>query len=133
MAQPADCRSRRSGVVTARIRLQHAIAMNDALKKILLAGVGAAVLTKEKIDDSLAGYVKQGRLSAADARQVAQRLARDGRREFLAAAADAGGKIKQVVARADRQTQARMDQLLDRIAQLEGRKKTKPARGKTRR
>lgn len=106
--------------------------MNDALKKILLAGVGAAVLTKEKIDDSLAGYVKQGRLSAADARQVAQRLARDGRREFLAAAADAGGKIKQVVARADRQTQARIDQLLARVEKLEGTRKAKPGRAKRR-
>jgi polyhydroxyalkanoate synthesis regulator phasin len=99
--------------------------MNDALKKILLTGVGAAVLTKEKIDDSLAGYVKQGRLSAADARKVARQLARDGRREFLAAAADASLRFKQVVARADRETQARMDRLLTRIGQLEGKK---PAR-----
>jgi polyhydroxyalkanoate synthesis regulator phasin len=106
--------------------------MIDALKKTLLAGVGAAVLTKEKIDASLADYVKQGRLSAADARAVAHRLARDGRREFLAAATEAGGKFKQVVARADRQTQTRIDQLLARIEKLEGKGKTKPTRAKKR-
>jgi polyhydroxyalkanoate synthesis regulator phasin len=104
--------------------------MFDTIKKTLLTGVGAAVLTKEKIDESLADFVQQGRISAADARVLANRLARDGRREFLAAATEAGGKIKQVVARADRETQARLDTLLERIARLEqqAKKTAKPRR-----
>lgn len=108
------------------------VTMFDTIKKALLAGVGAAVLTKEKLDDSLQDFVRQGRISAADARVLAHRLARDGRREFLAATTEAGGKIKQVIAQADQKTQARIDQLLARVEKLEGTKKAKPARAKRR-
>ena len=49
--------------------------MIDLIKKTLLAGVGAAIVTKEKAEHALQDYVKQGKVSAADARAMAERIA----------------------------------------------------------
>jgi len=104
--------------------------MIEMLKKTLLAGVGAAVLTKEKIEDALDDFVAQGRISAKDARALADRIARRGRKEFVSASSRTGVRLKEIIAKADRQSQTRIDQLLARIEKLE--KQAKPATRKRR-
>lgn len=104
--------------------------MIETLKKTLLAGVGAAVLTKEKIQESLDDFVAQGRISAKDARAMADRIARRGRKEFVSASGRTGARLKELIAKADRQSQTRIDQLLARIEKLE--KQAKPATRKRR-
>ena len=51
--------------------------MMNTFKRALLAGVGAAVITKEKAEASLRDFVAQGRVNAADARALARQLARE--------------------------------------------------------
>ena len=58
------------------------MAMLETIKKTLLAGVGAAVITKEKVQDALEDYVREGKLKADDARIIADKIAERGRREF---------------------------------------------------
>lgn len=50
-------------------------AMIETIKKTLLAGVGAAVITKEKVQDALEDYVRQGKLKAEDAKIIAEKIA----------------------------------------------------------
>ena len=93
--------------------------MFDAIKKTLLAGVGAAIITKEKAEDAFSDFVKQGKVSAADARAMAHRLARQGRSEFKSVSRDLEAKVKDLGVVSDRAARARIAELEARIAALE--------------
>jgi polyhydroxyalkanoate synthesis regulator phasin len=93
--------------------------MIDAIKKTLLAGVGAAVITKEKAEAVLQDLVRQGKVSADDARGLAEKIADQGRREFEDASNRLGGKIDEMFSRFSRSTQARIDALEFRVHLLE--------------
>jgi polyhydroxyalkanoate synthesis regulator phasin len=56
--------------------------MIDLIRKTVLAGVGAAVLTKEKVEESLNDLVEKGRISADEAKATAEKIAAEGKREF---------------------------------------------------
>jgi polyhydroxyalkanoate synthesis regulator phasin len=99
--------------------------MIDTFKKTLLAGLGAAVITKEKVQDSLEDYVKRGRISAAEAREMAGKVAEEGRREFDKASAALGGKARDLLASFDSKCIERIEHLEARVSALEG----KPSRG----
>ena len=64
--------------------------MFDLIKKTFLAGVGATVVTKERVESSLKDLVERGKLSAEDANKVATQIVDDGKREFE----DARGKFE---------------------------------------
>ena len=93
--------------------------MIDTLKKTLLAGVGAAVITKDKVEAALEDFVAKGKVSAADARKMAEKIARDGREEFDQMSDQLGTKIKDVLARMDSKTQERLAALEARVETLE--------------
>jgi polyhydroxyalkanoate synthesis regulator phasin len=93
--------------------------MIDVIKKTLLAGVGAAVVTKEKIEAALEPLVQQGKVSATEAKATAEKLAADGRREFESMSAEVNEKLKDFFARQDRTTQDRIAALEARVAALE--------------
>lgn len=59
-----------------------AAVMIDLIRKTILAGVGAAVLTKEKVEESLNDLVEKGRISADEAKATAEKIAEEGKREF---------------------------------------------------
>jgi len=99
--------------------------MIDTFKKTLLAGLGAAVITKEKVQGSLEDYVKRGRLSAAEAREMAEKVAEEGRREFDKASAALGGKARDLLASLDSKCIERIENLEARVSALEG----KPSKG----
>lgn len=100
--------------------------MINALKKTLLVGVGAAVVTKEKAEAALAEFVQSGKVNAADARAMARRLAHQGRREFNAVRTDVETRVKQLASSSEAATRARIAALEARIAELEGRKPRAP-------
>jgi len=93
--------------------------MIDLLKKTLLAGVGAAVITKDKIEETLDGYVRQGKLNAQDARIMADKIAEQGRKEFDELAGDLGAVINEKLSRAKNDHEARIAGLEERIRVLE--------------
>ena len=93
--------------------------MIDAIKKTLLAGVGAAVITKEKAEAALNDLVKQGKISTADARIIAEKIAEQGRREFEDLSGRLNDKIRDVLSHSDQRMQARLDALEDRVRKLE--------------
>lgn len=102
--------------------------MIDVIKKTLLAGVGAAVVTKEKIEDSLEELVRKGKLSAADAKIVAEKIAEQGRREFEAATDGLSARLKDLFARTEDDTRVRLAALEERVRILETRLAEPPTR-----
>lgn len=100
--------------------------MIDTIKKTLLAGVGAAVITKEKVEAALGDLVKQGKVSAAEARTVAEKMAADGRAEYEALSRQLGDKLRDLLARDTARLEARLADLEQRLAALEARAAGRP-------
>ncbi|MEY4489317.1 MAG: hypothetical protein RIQ79_1825 [Verrucomicrobiota bacterium] len=101
--------------------------MIDTIKKTLLAGVGAAVITKEKVQDALDDYVRQGKIKADDARIIAEKIAERGRREFEEMSAQASAKVQEILHRQDAAVAARLTALEARVAVLEAAANPPPA------
>lgn len=93
--------------------------MIETVKKALLAGVGAAVVSKEKIEKSLDELVSQGKVSAADARTLAERIAQDGKREFENVSESISTKVKEAMSHSQAETLARLAALEERVRVLE--------------
>lgn len=93
--------------------------MIDLIKKTLLAGVGAVVVTNEKVEAALDEFVKQGKVSTAEARAMAAKIAADGKREFEAASGQLNDKLRDLFARHDRAIQERIAALEARVTKLE--------------
>jgi polyhydroxyalkanoate synthesis regulator phasin len=94
--------------------------MIDTFKKTLLAGLGAAVVTSEKVQAGLEDFVKQGKISAADAREMAEKIAAEGKREYEEVSAKLGDKVREFMAYADGKHLPRIEALEARVDALEG-------------
>lgn len=100
--------------------------MIETIKKTLLAGLGAAVVTKEKVQAGLEDFVKQGKITAADARTMAEKIAEEGRREFEDASAKLGDTVRELLAHSDGKYLARIEALEGRVDALEGKQAKAP-------
>ncbi|RRJ98061.1 hypothetical protein Ga0100231_006565 [Opitutaceae bacterium TAV4] len=105
--------------------------MIDLIKKTLLAGVGAAVVTKEKVEDTLHDFVRQGKVSAGDARIMAEKIAEQGRREFEDVSEKLTARFKELTARESSVLKDRVATLEQRIAALEARLNNESAPAET--
>lgn len=93
----------------------------DVIRKTLLAGIGAAVITKDKVEAALNEFVDQGKVSSQEARDMADKIADQGRREFENVSNELNRLIQERFAREDRRAQERIDALEARVAALEQR------------
>jgi polyhydroxyalkanoate synthesis regulator phasin len=93
--------------------------MIDIIKKTLLAGVGAAMITKDKVESALSDFVNQGKVSSVEARTMAERIAGEGRREFESFSQELSEKLRETFAGIDQRAQQRLDALEARVAALE--------------
>lgn len=105
--------------------------MIETIKKTLLAGVGAAVITKEKVQDALEDYVRQGKIKADDAKIIAEKIAERGKREFEELSQQASAKAAELFQKNDSAVTARLAALEARVAALEAAAST-PAPAPTR-
>jgi polyhydroxyalkanoate synthesis regulator phasin len=102
--------------------------MIDLIKKTLLAGVGAAVVTKEKAEAALEDFVRQGKVTASDAKIMAEKIAEQGRKEFEEVSQTLTAKIKQALDRSDAATVKRIEELEQRVLVLESKLNAPPTR-----
>ena len=93
--------------------------MIDVIKKTLLAGVGAAVITKDKVEAALGEFVQQGKVTTAEARAMADKIAEQGRREFESLSTELNEKLRDTFSSSQRKLQERVDALEARVAALE--------------
>jgi polyhydroxyalkanoate synthesis regulator phasin len=93
--------------------------MIESIKKVMLAGVGAAVITAEKVEDVLSEWVKKGKVSADDAKAMASRIAEQGRTEFESTSKDVQKAVKELLEKAGVGQKDRVDALEKRLLALE--------------
>jgi polyhydroxyalkanoate synthesis regulator phasin len=99
--------------------------MIDLIKKTVLAGIGATVTTKEKIEGLLDEYVEKGKLSATEAKSLATRIAEDGKQEFESAKNEFGHVLNDLLKKANVVTHDQLTKLEKRVAKLEGQHEAK--------
>jgi polyhydroxyalkanoate synthesis regulator phasin len=93
--------------------------MIDLIKKTVLAGIGATVTTKEKIDGLLNEYVEKGKLSAHEAKSLADRIVEDGKQEFEQAKSDFSHLFNDFLKKANLVTRDEYAKLEKRLHALE--------------
>jgi len=95
--------------------------MIDFVKKGMLAGVGLAVVTKEKVIDSLDELVEAGRLSKVDAMAAANKIVDEASQTSQGAKQEASHFFNDLLKRANLVTRDQYDALERRVVELEGR------------
>lgn len=103
--------------------------MIDLIKRTLLAGVGATIVTKEKIEEAMQDYIRQGKVSAGDARIMAEKIAEQGRKEFEIMSGELAAKIKELTEKADLTHKKRIESLETRVRKLEEALAARPGSG----
>lgn len=95
--------------------------MIEAIKKSLLAGVGAAIITKEKAEVLLKDLVEKGKVSAGEASDLATKIADEGRKEFETSSKELTDRVKGLIDKADYARRTEVKALEERVRQLEER------------
>jgi polyhydroxyalkanoate synthesis regulator phasin len=101
--------------------------MFETIKKSLLASLGAAVVTKEKVEEATRRWVEDGKISREEAERLAQELVESGRHQWD----DMQAKITETVRkgldtldigskREFQDLKTRVENLEERISLLEG-------------
>lgn len=93
--------------------------MIDLIKKTMLAGVGAAVVTKEKVEVLLNEYVEKGKISAQDAKHLSERIVADGKQEFEQAKHDLSSRFQELLEKSKLATRDELTALEKRLAALD--------------
>lgn len=95
--------------------------MIDFVKKGMLAGVGLAVVTKEKVIDSLDELVEAGRLSKVDAMAAADKIVDEASKTSQGAKQEASHFLNDLLKKAKLVTRDEYAALERRVVELEGR------------
>lgn len=93
--------------------------MLDIIKKGMLAGIGAAIITKESAEKVLSELVEKGRISTAEAKETAEKLAEQGRKEYENATEALQETFDKMLRRAHVATQSELAELAARVERLE--------------
>jgi polyhydroxyalkanoate synthesis regulator phasin len=93
--------------------------MIDVIKRTMLAGVGAAVITKEKAEAAFAEWVKKGKISADEAKAMAGKLADDGKAEYERTSTEVKHTVRELLDKAGVGQKDRIDALEKRLLALE--------------
>ena len=96
--------------------------MLDLIKKTILTGVGAAVVTSEKVQGAFADLVAQGKVTAAEAQSMAEKIAADGKREFESASDEASRQVHHVLNKSAEATQQKLAEIEARLKAMEARR-----------
>lgn len=93
--------------------------MIDFIKKGMLAGVGAAVVTKEGAEKALSELVEKGKISTSEARETASKIVEDGRAEYEKVRTEMEKWFEDMLHKGKFATQSDIAALEARIAKLE--------------
>ena len=95
--------------------------MIDLVKKTMLASVGLAVVTKDKVLESLDELVEKGKLTQEEAAQMSDKIVEEGKAETEKAKVEASKLFNDMLHRANVVTKDQYDALAQRVTELEGR------------
>ncbi len=94
--------------------------MIDAIKKTLLTGLGATVVTVERVEKSLEELINRGKISANEAKDVANKIVADGKKEWEESRENLSASFETMLKKANLVTQSELAALEKRVAELEG-------------
>ena len=95
--------------------------MLDEIKKGLLSGLGAVFLTKEKIERITRSLVEEAKMSKEDAQNLKEDLYKTGEKEWAEMEEFFSGIIKKIMQSLNLGSRKEMDELKNRIEELEKR------------
>jgi polyhydroxyalkanoate synthesis regulator phasin len=93
--------------------------MLETFKRTLYAGIGATVISAEKLNTVLNELVEKGKLSSKEAQELAGKIADEGRKEFEADSDRVGKVVDEWMKKANFARQKDVEALQDRVAKLE--------------
>ncbi|MEN8829886.1 MAG: hypothetical protein ABF322_06185 [Lentimonas sp.] len=97
------------------------VTMIELVKKTMLAGVGLAVVTKDKVLESLDELVEKGKLTKEEASAMSDKIVEEGKNETEKAKVEASKLFTDILHRANVVTKDQYDALAARVTELEGR------------
>jgi polyhydroxyalkanoate synthesis regulator phasin len=93
--------------------------MIDALKKTIYAGLGATVVTAEKIESALQELVEKGKLSADEAKDTARKISEESKKEFEEAQSSLNKMFEELLEKSPVAWKKDLDALKERLEALE--------------
>lgn len=93
--------------------------MIDVFKKTFLAGLGATVVTAEKVESILDDLVARGKISADEARDVAAKIAAEGKQEYSEVRTSIGNLFDEMLGKANVATKTDLAAVEARLAAIE--------------
>ena len=93
--------------------------MLDAIKKTLLAGIGASVVTAEMLEKSLNELVEKGKISTDDAKEMAGKIIDDSKLEYEDARQSVEGWFEEMIEKAGLVKKSKLDSMGKRMDELE--------------
>ena len=93
--------------------------MLDTLKKTFYAGIGATVISAEKLNSVIGELVEKGKISANEAKDLASKIADEGRKEFETDTDRFGKLIDDWMKKAHFARQKDVEDLQERVKKLE--------------
>lgn len=93
--------------------------MIDFVKKTILAGVGATVVTADRVEAILQDLVKQGKITAEESQEAARKIVDEGRKEFDNAEKELNQKFDDLLHRSPVVFRKDFENLEKRVAALE--------------
>lgn len=93
--------------------------MIDLFKKGILAGIGATVVTKETLENTLNELVKKGKLSTDEARETADKIISRGKEEYEKVRADLNGLFEELLRKGNLVLRNDFEALQARVEALE--------------
>lgn len=86
---------------------------------MVLASIGLAAITAEKVEKVLDELVKQGKISTEEARKVASKIVEEGRKDFEEAKDDLSARYQEALKKASLVTREQFNELESRVSALE--------------
>ncbi len=93
--------------------------MFELIKKGVLASLGAAVVTKEKVEKATRKLVNEGKISKAEAEKLAQELLESGQKQWEEIQAMVTDAVKKVVENLDIITKKDFQELNEKVEELQ--------------
>jgi len=101
--------------------------MLEMIRKSLLATLGAAVVTKEKVEEATRSWVEEGKISRSEAERLAEDLVESGQHQWQEIQTRVSDMVRKGLDTLDigskkefRDLQARVEELERRLALLQG-------------
>ena len=94
--------------------------MIDIVKKTMMAGVGLAVVTQEKVKESLDELVEKGKLSQEEASNVTDKIIEDSKAQAEKAQGELANFFTEMLHKANLVTKDQYEALEARVTELEG-------------